>query len=193
MDQMNGHDPALHMMRMMQQFEGFVQNALTQGIQMLGREYSGAAIFAHNTDRQRDLIMAPVNLPLPTLIAAVQARMLAMGMQPQAANDANQPQQAAGVPDLHLALINVVSAIRKAMPFITGPGAETARKLLLDAIKADGVSETARQVVAGFLSAVPGMTDQHPGDVDKLLSQAIDGSGEVTLVFYSNTELGRPQ
>lgn len=190
---MNGHEQAMQQMQAMQQFEGFVKNALMQAQSALGPEFKAAAIFTHATDRNRDLLIVPVGLAPATLIAAIQARMQAAGV-PMPANDAaTAPKSEGPTPDLHLAAINVVSAIRRAMPFITGPGADTAKRMLLDAIKADGVSETARQVVAGFLSAVPGNTDAHPGDIDKMLAQAIDGQGEAALVFYANPELGRPQ
>jgi hypothetical protein len=190
---MNGHNMAQAQMQAMQQFESFVQNALMQAQQALGPQFRASAIFVHTTDRGRDLLIVPVGLSPFEIIAAVQARMKAAGV-PEPANDAaTAPKSEGPTPDLHVALINVVSAIRRAMPFITGPGADTAKRMLLDAIKADGVSETARQVVAGFLSSVPGNTDAHPGDIDKMLADAIDGRGEAALVFYNNVELGRPQ
>lgn len=190
---MNGHNPNdlrhVQQMQAMQQFEAFVQQSMTRAQTALGPEFTGCAIFVHAKDRERDFIIAPITLALPTVVKAVQARMKAAGVV-EAANDAKpQPQEG----DLHLAVINVVSAIRRAMPFITGPGADTAKRMLLDAISADKMSETARQVVAGFLSSVPGNTDAHPGDIDKMLADAIDGRGEAALVFYNNVELGRTQ
>ena len=197
---MNGHGPSnlqvQQQMQALQQFEAFVQRSITQAQTALGPEFTGCAIFVHAKDRERDFIIAPVNLPLPTVVKAVQARMKAVQARMkaagvvEAANDAKpQPQEG----DLHLAVINVVSAIRRAMPFITGPGADTAERMPLDAISADKVSETARQVVAGFLSSVPGNHDTEVGHIDKMLADAIDGSGEAALVFYNNVELGRTQ
>lgn len=190
---MNGHQQAFAQMQAMQQFEQFVHAACNQALSMLAPGYKPTVIFSHATDRRQDIIITAANLPdvLGALVAKMQAAGVPMPANlvqqaPAAANDAQSP-------DLHLAVINVVSAIRRSLPFITGPGADTARKMLLDAIKADGVSETARQVVAGFLSSVPGNTDAHPGDIDKMLAQAIDGAGEAALVFYSNPELGRHQ
>lgn len=189
---MNGHGPnnlqVQQQMQALQQFEAFVQRSITQAQTALGPEFTGCAIFVHGKDRERDFIIAPVNLPLPIVVKAVQARMKAAGVV-EAANDAAKPQEG----DLHLAVINVVSAIRRAIPFITGPGADTAKRMLLDAISADKVSETARQVVAGFLSSVPGNHDTEVGHIDKMLADAIDGRGEAALVFYNNVELGRPQ
>lgn len=170
----NGHCPNNLQMQQqtqaLQQFEAFVQRSVTQAQTALGPEFTGCAIFVHNKYRERDFIIAPVNLPLPSVVKAVQARMKAAGVV-EAANDAKpQPQEG----DLHLAVINVVSAIRRAMPFITGPGADTAKRVLLDAISADKVSETARQVVAGFLSSVPGMTDIGADVIDDVLQGAIE-------------------
>lgn len=188
---MNGHGPNNMQMQAMQQqlqqFEAFIQNALSQAQQALGPQFKASAVFVHDKDRERDFIVAPSNLPLANIVGAVQHRMKLEGIT-TAANDA-KPQEG----DLHLAVINVVSAIRRAMPFITGPGADTAKRMLLDAIKADAVSETARRVVAGYLSCVPGMQDTETPLIDTMLKDAESGSGEVALIYYGNTELGRRQ
>lgn len=186
----NGTPSPFEQMQAMQQFEQFVQNAMGQALSMLAPGYKPTVIFSYRGRPDRDIIITAAGLDdvFKALVAKMQANGIAVPQQ-MASAPANDQRS----PDLHLAVINVVSAIRRAMPFITGPGSETAKKMLLDAISADKVSETARQVVAGYLSAVPGMTDMHPGDVDKMLSDAENGSGEATLIFYGNTELGRHQ
>ncbi len=177
-------------MQAMQQFEQFVQSAMQQALTMLAPGYKPTVIFSFKGRPDRDIIITAAGLD--DVFKALAAKMQANGLAlPQQAATAPANDQVS--PDLHLAVINVVSAIRRAMPFITGPGSETAKKMLLDAIKADGVSETARQVVAGYLSSVPGNTDMEVSHIDRLLEKAINGAGEASLVFYANTELGRHQ
>lgn len=166
---MNGHASPFTQMQAMQQFEQFVQAAMQQALGMLAPGYKPTVIFSFKGRPDRDIIITAAGLD--DVFKALAAKMQANGLAlPQQAATAPANDQAS--PDLHLAVINVVSAIRRSMPFITGPGSETAKKMLLDAISADKVSETARQVVAGYLSAVPGMQDEHPGDIDAILASA---------------------
>ena len=162
----NGTPSPFEQMQAMQQFEQFVQQAMT----MLSPGYRPTVIFSYRGRPDRDIIITAAGLDdvFKALASKMQANGLALPQQAVTAPAANDQQS----PDLHLAVINVVSAIRRSMPFITGPGADTAKRMLLDAISADKVSETARQVVAGYLSAVPGMEDEHPGDIDAILASA---------------------
>lgn len=175
----NGTPSPFEQMQAMQRFETFVQQAMQQAMTMLSPGYKPTVIFSFKGRPDRDIIITAANLDdvFKALVVKMQANGLAV---PQQAATAPANDQAS--PDLHLAVINVVSAIRRAMPFITGPGSETAKRMLLDAISADKVSETARQVVAGYLSSVPGMRDEHPGDVDAVLESAEAGRVPCKLV-----------
>ncbi len=187
----NGSPSPFEQMQAMQQFEQFVQNAMGQALTMLSPGYRPTVIFSYRGRPDRDIIITAAGLDdvFKALASKMQANGLSVPQQVVSAQPANDQRS----PDLHLAVINVVSAIRRALPFITGPGADTAKKMLLDAISADKVSETARQVVAGYLSSVPGNTDMEVSHIDRLLEKAINGAGEASLVFYSNPELGRHQ
>lgn len=176
---MNGHASPFTQMQAMQQFEQFVQAAMQQALTMLAPGYKPTVIFSFKGRPDRDIIITAAGLD--DVFKALAAKMQANGLAlPQQAATAPANDQVS--PDLHLAVINVVSAIRRAMPFITGPGSETAKKMLLDAIKSDGVSETARQVVAGYLSSVPGMHEDHPSRVDAVLESAEAGRVPCRLV-----------
>ena len=190
---MNGHASPF---TQMQQFEHFVQSAMQQALSMLAPGYKPTVIFSFKGRPDRDIIITAAGLDdvFKALASKMQANGIAVAPHVGASQQAaTAPANDQVSPDLHLAVINVVSAIRRSLPFITGPGSETAKKMLLDAISADKVSETARQVVAGYLSSVPGNADAHPGDVDDMLRRAENGEGEAALVFYNNVELGRHQ
>ena len=176
----NGSPSPFEQMQAMQQFEQFVQQAMQQAMTMLSPGYRPTVIFSYRGRPDRDIIITAAGLDdvFKALASKMQANGLALPQQAVTAPAANDQQS----PDLHLAVINVVSAIRRSMPFITGPGADTAKRMLLDAISADKVSETARQVVAGYLSAVPGMQEMHPGDVDAVLESAEAGRIPCKLV-----------
>jgi hypothetical protein len=177
---MNGHASPFTQMQAMQQFEQFVQSAMQQALGMLAPGYKPTVIFSLKGRPDRDIIITAAGLD--DVFKALASKMQANGLAlPQQA--ATVPASEAQAPDLHLAVINVVSAIRRAMPFITGPGSETAKKMLLDAIKSDGVSETARQVVAGYLSSVPGMQDVHPAYIDNLLGAAENERGMLAMTL----------
>ena len=182
---MNGHASPFTQMQAMQQFEQFVQSAMQQALTMLSPGYKPTVIFSFKGRPDRDIIITAAGLDdvFKALASNMQANGIALAPHVGASQQAaTAPANDQASPDLHLAVINVVSAIRRAMPFITGAGSETAKKMLLDAIKSDGVSETARQVVAGYLSSVPGMRDEHPSEVDAVLESAEAGRVPCRLV-----------
>ena len=179
---MNGHASPFTQMQAMQEFEQFVQSAMQQALGMLAPGYKPTVIFSLKGRPDRDIIITAAGLD--EVFKALASKMQANGLAlPQQAATAPANDQAS--PDLHLAVINVVSAIRRMAPLLDGFAdnhpASIVRKRLLDAIKADGVSETARRVVAGYLSTLPGMQDDHPERIDSVLEWVESGQGHFVL------------
>ncbi len=200
---MNGHASLFTQMQAMQQFEQFVQGAMQQALGMLAPGYKPTVIFSFKGRPDRDIIITAAGLDdvFKALASKMQANGLALPQQAVTAPAANDQQS----PDLHLAVINVVSAIRRSMPFITGPGADTAKRMLLDAISAEKASETARQVVAGYmedavdaeafdakidtaatlLASLPGVSPLPVEHVRRMIEAALRGQGKLLIQFVA--------
>lgn len=159
--------------------QAFVERSLVHAASMLGKGVKPAAVFlvpgkpedavvisASPVEDVRDALLCVSPLEAPGAIAS--------------------PSMA----DALTAILHLVSQVRRSLPFITGPGADMAKKILLDAIAAEGHSEKARQVVAGYLASVPGMHTVTEADIDKMLAAAEAGQGQVLLDFFTHAEVG---
>jgi hypothetical protein len=119
------------------EFESAMLNAMQQGMRMLGPAYLPCMIFLHSESRERDVVLAPVNLPLTRVKQALQARI--DSTPDQRAIDQREARQSAPVVVAQAAALpgptvaEVLSQIRRAMPFIENNAANAqGRKMLAE-------------------------------------------------------------
>jgi hypothetical protein len=120
------------------EFESAMLNAMQQGMRMLGPAYLPCMVFLHSESRERDVVLAPVNLPLTRVKQALQARI--DSTPDQRAIDQREARQAASVAVAQAAkplpgptVAEVLSQIRRAMPFIENNAANAqGRKMLAE-------------------------------------------------------------
>jgi hypothetical protein len=119
------------------EFESAMLNAMQQGMRMLGPTYLPCMVFLHNESRERDVVLAPVNLPLTRVKQALQARI--DSTPDQRAIDQREARQSAPVVVAQAAALpgptvaEVLSQIRRAMPFIENNAANAqGRKMLAE-------------------------------------------------------------
>lgn len=128
MDAMNGHEnvPLIGQEAQMREFSARAQAALNALCQMLSPGYQAGVVFSDPARPANDILITSFD---PTMmIAAIQRQMKAAGM----VVPANEP--APNEVTTLARLVEATSAMRKAMPFITGPGADTAKAMLTKAL-----------------------------------------------------------
>ena len=174
----NGQPPDLvaQQMEAMRRLEQFVQQAMSQAVAMLAPGYKPTVIFSFSGQPERDIIISAARLD--DVLGALTAKMKAAGM--------SVPEAAASDEYQKIALLNLVAAIRRAVPFITGPGADTAKKMLGNAISVGRASESARKIVAAYLAEVPGMRGRHPGEIEAMLAAAEEGGAASLIAIHPN-------
>lgn len=187
---MNGNSTAVQMALDAQQreqaFDNFIKAALEQARAALPPGFAGSAFFVHEKDRSLDKLITAVDprTLFVRLADAMRRANIPLPVVPGSKTEALD--KAAGEPvqadDPHLLLINLVAAARRVMPFLSGPGSETARNLLLAAIKNGGAEQKARQVVAGFVSTIPGLDSTEVPLIDAMLADAIEGKTRLQIV-----------
>ena len=128
------------------QFEQAMLNAMRQGMFMIGPAYLPSMVFVHNESRERDVILAPVGLPLYRVKLAIQARI--DSTPDQRVIDQRETRQAGQAVVVRAAtqaadkaettVAELMSAIRRALPFIENNAANAqGRKMLVDILMQD--------------------------------------------------------
>jgi hypothetical protein len=123
------------------EFEQHMLNAMRQGQMMLGQQYLPCMVFIHAESRERDVILAPVNLPLTRVKQSIQARI--DNTPDQFAIDRRETRQAAQAITARTAtqaadkaedtVQGFLSQLRRALPFIEDNAANAqGRKMLVD-------------------------------------------------------------
>lgn len=174
-------DQAAQMQEAMRRFEQFVGGALDQAVKMLSPGYKATVIFSYTGDPKRDIVISAARLD--DVVGALVTKMKEAGLAlPKGIIE--------GSVDEGLAMVNLVTAVRRTMPFITGPGSDIAKKMLGQALSAHKASETAREVVAAYLAEVPGTLGLPATKIEAMLVAAEAGHGQAALVFHANPEAG---
>lgn len=125
------------------EFEQHMLNAMRQGQMMLGQQYLPCMVFIHAESKERDVILAPVNLPLTRVKQSIQARI--NNVPDQLAIDRRETRQAAqavtartatqAADKAEMTVAEVLSQLRRALPFIENNAANAqGRKMLVDII-----------------------------------------------------------
>lgn len=123
------------------EFEQHMLNAMRQGQMMLGPHFLPFMLFLHNESRERDVLLAPINLPLTRVKQSIQARI--DSTPDQLAIDRRETRQAAQAITARTAtqaadkaedtVQGFLSQLRRALPFIEDNAANAqGRKMLVD-------------------------------------------------------------
>ena len=112
----NGNHLATMQMQQFQQFQQFVQAAMEQALSMLAPGYKPTVIFTFKGRPERDIIVSGTGLDDVFGALVEKLRVNGIPMPANVQTQAAAPEPANGSLDLHLAVINIVSAIRRMAP-----------------------------------------------------------------------------
>lgn len=159
MDQINGNHRAFENMqrRAQQDFGEFVTRFLNEAMlsgRYLQAGYKGTVIFSHQANPNGDIILSNANLN--EVFEVLRRRMTAAGIPtPVMHSGATAPTAQSN--DI-MQVVNLAAAIRRALMFVTGD--TVVATILRKALQEN--QDTARNIVAGYISTFPVLADKEP-------------------------------
>jgi hypothetical protein len=160
--------------------------ALGSCIALLPQGFNACVIFAHPLMPSNNIVIT--GMPIDGAFRVLAAEIKRSG-QPLPSLDGIQAPQPEGTinpeQEAVAAMVAMTTAIRRAIPFITGPGADTAKKLLVEALgkpAAEGKANPAAYVVSTIAGFMATLVEDEPQVLAEMFARVAAGTTLMRIV-----------